>query len=130
MNPDHLVSIDRSKPLQLDPGSGHNRWHPEIPPVITVDEGEIVALETRDAFDGQINRHSTITDLLNVSLGRVHPMTGPVYIRGAEPGDLLEVDILDVRPARHAYTVQGPKFGFQAVLRHHGVLSKQQGKKP
>jgi formamidase len=42
----------------------------------------------------------------------VHPLTGPVFVEGAEPGDVLEVEILDVEPDRYGYTVQVPGFGF------------------
>jgi formamidase len=43
------INIDRSRPLREQPKTGHNRWHPDIPPAIEVNEGEEVALETRDA---------------------------------------------------------------------------------
>jgi formamidase len=106
------VKINRDRRLADDEATGHNRWHPQIEPVIRVNPGDVVALETRDAFDGQINPDSTIDELGRLSLGRVHPMTGPVYVNGAEPGDILEVDVLDVVPERSAFTIQGPVFGF------------------
>ena len=92
------IAIDRKKTLGDEPAKGHNRWHPDIPPVVKVDPGQVVGLETRDAFDGQINPNSSAADLLKTSLGGVHPLTGPVYINGAEPGDLLEVTIVEVEP--------------------------------
>ena len=70
MKVDHRLSIDRSKTLGQEPASGHNRWHPHLKPLIRVNEGDIVALETRDAFDGQIDEGSEIKDLLGLSLGR------------------------------------------------------------
>jgi formamidase len=48
------VEIDRSKRLADQPDTGHNRWHPDIPPILEANEGEEVLLETRDALDGQI----------------------------------------------------------------------------
>ena len=48
------IEIDRSKRLKDEPQKGHNRWHPNIDPVIEVDQGEEVVLETRDASDCQI----------------------------------------------------------------------------
>src|SRR6266436_1484641 len=62
------------------------RFHPAIPPVITVKPGDTVIMETRDAFDGQITRTSTAADVIPTGLGgplnlnRVHPLTGPVAI--------------------------------------------------
>jgi formamidase len=46
------IEIDRSKRLKAEPHTGHNRWHPDIPPILVVDPGEEVVLETRDASDG------------------------------------------------------------------------------
>jgi formamidase len=108
----HEVRIDGSKPLRAEPNTGHNRWHPEIPPILRVDPGDEVALETRDALDGQITAQSTTEDVAKVNLNVVHPLTGPVYVNGAEPGDILEVKILEVEPASFGFTVQIPGFGF------------------
>ena len=52
MPQEHVVSIDPSKPLREEPGTGHNRWHEDIEPVVEVDPGDTVVYETRDAFDG------------------------------------------------------------------------------
>ena len=51
MPQEHVVSIDPSKPLSEEPGTGHNRWHEDIEPVVEVDPGDTVVYETRDAFD-------------------------------------------------------------------------------
>ncbi len=109
---DAYLAIDRKKTLTEEPSTGHNRWHPDIPPVVRVDPGQVVGLETRDAFDGQVHPLSTAADLLKTSLGVVHPLTGPVYVNGAEPGDLLEVKIIEVEPQPFGFTVQVPGFGF------------------
>ena len=106
------IPIDRSKTLQEEPASGHNRWHPDITPVAEVEPGQVVGVETRDAFDGFINLATTAEDLHNANLGVVHPLTGPVYVKGAEPGDLLEVTIVEVEPQPFGFTVQLPGFGF------------------
>jgi formamidase len=63
-------------------------------------------------LDGQVNPTSTVADLLKTNLGVVHPLTGPVYVNGAEPGDLLEVTIVEVEPQPFGFTVQIPGFGF------------------
>src|SRR5262249_28811143 len=52
------------------------------------------------------------TDVANVNLDLVHPLTGPVYVEGAAPGDLLVVDVLEVAPTAYGYTAQVPGFGF------------------
>jgi formamidase len=108
----HIIRIDRSKPLRDEPHTGHNRWHPDIPPALRVDPGDTVALETRDAFDGAITPDTTATDLHRADLNVVHPLTGPVFINGAEPGDLLEVHIVEITPQPFAFTTIVPGFGF------------------
>jgi formamidase len=108
----HEVRVDASKPLKAEPHTGHNRWHPDIPPILRVDQGDRVVLETRDALDGQVTARSTAADVGKVNLNVVHPLTGPVYVNGAEPGDLLEIKILQVEPASFGFTVQIPGFGF------------------
>jgi formamidase len=108
----HEVRIDRSKTLLEEPGTGHNRWHPDIPPVLRCEPGDEVVLETRDAFDGQMGPDATLDTVAAPNLDVVHPLTGPVYVEGAQPGDLLEVEILEVVPDSYGYTVQVPGFGF------------------
>jgi formamidase len=115
MPQEHVVSIDPSKPLGEEPGTGHNRWHEDIEPVVEVDPGDTVVYETRDAFDGQLNRESTAEDVGNLDLSGVHPLTGPVFVNGAEPGDLLEVKLVAVEAdpwEQWGYTVEVPGFGF------------------
>ena len=97
----HEVRVDYSKTLAEEPETGHNRWHPDIPPAVTCDSGEEVVLETRDAFDGQMGPQATLETVAGPNLNVVHPLTGPVYVNGAEPGDLLEVEILEVEPDRY-----------------------------
>jgi formamidase len=106
------IRIDPSKTLLEEPNTGHNRWHPDIPPALRCEPGDEVVLETRDAFDGQMGPDATLQTVAAPNLDVVHPLTGPVFVEGAEPGDLLEVEILDVEPDRYGYTVQVPGFGF------------------
>jgi len=112
----HTIHIDRSKQLQEESHTGHNRWHPDITPVLRVDPGDVVVMETRDAFDGIIKPTTTVDDLrridLAAALSLVHPLTWPVFINGAEPGDLLEVHIVDVTPQPFGFTAILPGFGF------------------
>jgi formamidase len=115
MPQEHVISIDPSKPLSQEPGTGHNRWHEAIEPVLEVDQGDLVVFETRDAFDSQLNSQSTEADVEQLNLNVVHPLTGPVYVKGAEPGDLLEVELVDIEAdpwEQWGYTIEVPGFGF------------------
>ncbi len=110
-NCDARIAIDRSLPLRRQPQTGHNRWHPDVPPALTVEPGQVVELETRDACDGQISPGSTSADILKIDGTRVHPLTGPVFVNGAEPGDLLEVDVLEVRTQSFGFTNCSSRYG-------------------
>ena len=102
------IEIDRSKSLVEQPETGHNRWHPDIEPRIAVAPGEETVLQTRDATDGQSLSGYTKPR----SFGRTHPLTGPVYVEGAKPGDLLEVEYLEIAPEPTGWTSCGPGTGF------------------
>jgi formamidase len=108
----HEVRVDFSKTLAEEPETGHNRWHPDIPPLVRCDPGDEVILQTRDALEGQIGRDATAETVGACNLNVVHPLTGPVYVNGAERGDLLEVEILEVEPHSFGFTVNVPGFGF------------------
>jgi formamidase len=106
------ITIDRAKPLKDDFHKGHNRWHPDIPPVIEVEPMEEITIETRDSSDGQIRPGTTAVDLLKMDPRVVHPLTGPVFVKGAKPGDLLDIEYLDILPEKHAWTRFLPGIGF------------------
>jgi formamidase len=106
------IEIDRSKRLKEQPHTGHNRWHPDVPPILEVEPGEEVVLETRDASDNQIKPGMTVADLTRLDAKVAHPLTGPVYIKGARPGDLLEIEYVDIIPQPHGWTRFRPGSGF------------------
>jgi acetamidase/formamidase len=81
---DHYIEIDRSKTLRAQAHKGHNRWHPDIPPIARVDPGQVVGIETFDAFDLQVNESTTPAQVAKCNLNVIHPLTGPIYINGAE----------------------------------------------
>jgi formamidase len=67
------IRINRAKRLADEPHSGHNRYHPDITPILEVAEGEEVILETRDALDGQLGPDADVADLASVDANLVHP---------------------------------------------------------
>jgi formamidase len=105
------IRIDRSKSLLDEPRSGHNRWHPDIAPILTINSGDIVKIQTRDALDGAITQASTSDDISRLNLKRVHPLTGPIFVADAQPGDVLEVTILEVACEPFGYTFLLPGSG-------------------
>ena len=90
-----LIKVD----LKSSPESQeyiHNRWHPDLPMVAYVKPGAEFRVECIDWTGGQINNDNSARDILEVDLSKVHYLSGPIGVEGAEPGDLLVVDILDV----------------------------------
>jgi acetamidase/formamidase len=97
----------------------HNRWNRDLEPAVTVRPGEEIQLLCRDALDiGDQARTLTPDGTMTIDLGRIHPLTGPVHIEGAEPGDILEVEVLDVSPlVDFGYTTVSPALGLFGTLR-------------
>lgn len=85
----------------------HNRWHPDLEPIAVVASGGEIRLECEDGAAGQITPASTREDVARMDLGLPHPLTGPVFVEGARPGDVLEVEFLDY---------ETPDFGFTPIL--------------
>jgi formamidase len=90
----------------------HNRWHHAIPQVAAANPGDVVVFGTRDAFDHSLDRNSTAADVVALNLNLVHPLTGPLHVRGAKAGDVLAVTLLDIEPDDFGYTIIVPGFGF------------------
>ena len=84
--------------LAEQPDIGHNRWHPDIPPLIEIGPGQEVILESPGYDDYQLQDNDNTDDVSTMDLTRVHPLVGPVFVRGAEAGDLLVVDLLELSP--------------------------------
>ena len=94
--PKTLFKVDLTKPMSQQELPGHNRWHPDIPAVVSVKPGDVFRIECKDWTDGQIKRNPDPSDIKDVKLSVVHVLSGPIEVQGVEPGDILVVDLLDV----------------------------------
>ncbi|PWN48324.1 Acetamidase/Formamidase [Violaceomyces palustris] len=92
-----LIPIDPLRPATEQKGI-HNRWHPDIPPFAHTKPGEIFIAGCHEWTGGQISNNDSADDIRNVDFTKIHNLTGPIAVEGAEPGDVLVVDILDVQP--------------------------------
>lgn len=108
----HELRLNQAQRLASQAGKAHNRWHPQIPPALRIESGDEVRLDTLDALDCQIQSGHTAADAASWDLNAAHPLTGPIWVNGAQPGDLLEVDLLDIIPGDSGWTAQLPGFGF------------------
>lgn len=90
-----LIKVDLNQPVTENENI-HNRWHPDIPMACWVKPGDDFILETYDWTAGAIKNNDDASDVRDVDLSTVHYLSGPVGVHGAEPGDLLVVDLLDI----------------------------------
>lgn len=113
--PKTLFKIDLTKSMDRQELPGHNRWHPDIPAVVSVNPGEVFRIECKDWTDGQIKNNDSPDDIRDVDLTQVHVLSGPIYVNGAQPGDILVVDLLDIG------ALPGDEWGFT------GIFAKENG---
>ena len=92
-------------------GHVHHGWNNAFAPCLKIAPGETVDFETLDASSGQLTKTSTAADLEKLDLARVNPVTGPIYIDGAKPGDALKITVLSLRPSGWGWTGNIPGFG-------------------
>ncbi len=90
-------------------------WNNHLAPVLTINPGETVAIDLVDAAGGQIQVNSTTTDVMTLDFGKINPVTGPVYVNGAEPNDTLVVEILGFESCKWGWTAIIPGFGLLAA---------------
>jgi acetamidase/formamidase len=93
----------------------HFTWDAGNAPVLTIDSGDTVVVHTRDVSDDQITPESTSQAIADLNWDRVYPLAGPIAVQGAQPGDTLAVEVLDLH-------TQG--WGWTAILPGLGLLSE------
>ncbi len=108
--PKTLIKIDLKKTCAEQEIPGHNRWHPDIPAVVSVKPGDSFRIECKDWTDGQIKNNDDPADVKDVELSVVHVLSGPINVEGVEPGDILVVDILDIG------CLPGDEWGFTGIF--------------
>lgn len=110
-----IVKLDLDKKPWEQDGQIHNRWHPDLPMIAMVKPGDEFRVECMDWTGGQIGNNDSANDVRDVDLTQVHYLSGPIGVEGAEPGDLMVVDILDVG------TFDDSQWGF------NGLFAKENG---
>jgi formamidase len=128
--PEVIFPLDSTKKFEDQEKIGHNRWHPDIPPVASVKPGDSFRVHCREWFDGAIVNDDSADDILNAPLLTVHKLSGPFAVEGAKPGDLLVVDILDVGPIpqEDSGPLAGQGWGYTGIFARNnggGFLTEQ-----
>ena len=94
--------------------SYHGAWDRDLEPALEVEDGEVVELHVPDASRDQIGEHAVVADLESIDFDLMNPVAGPVFVRGAQPGDVLELEVLEVRTRGWGWTAIVPGFGLLA----------------
>jgi acetamidase/formamidase len=97
----------------LDDTQPHAFWDNAHPPRVKIAPGDTVVFETLEASAGQVTPQSSHDAVAILDFAPIHPLTGPVYVEGAEPGDALVVEII---------SIQHKGWGWNAVIPGFGLL--------
>ena len=104
-----------AKTHYFPPEPVHFTWDAGNAPVLTIDSGDTVVVHTRDVSDDQIGPDSTVDVIAGLDWDRVYPLAGPIAVQGAQPGDTLAIEVLDLH-------TEG--WGWTAILPGLGLLSE------
>ena len=105
-----IVTVDYT----LDTSDTHNKFSAAIPPQLSVPSGSVIEVYTKEASDGQFDSTSTAETVANLDFEPIHPLTGPVYVEGAEVGDVLAVTLHTIEIGEMGWSAIVPGFGFLA----------------
>jgi acetamidase/formamidase len=92
----------------------HHGWDNSLAPVVRIAPGESLEFAVADASGGQLGAASTPADVGRLDFAKINPVTGPVFIEDAEPGDVLKVTLLSFAPSGWGWTANIPGFGLLA----------------
>lgn len=92
----------------------HYGWDNSFVPVETVAPGSTLRFECLDSGNGHFKQGSTAADVGVLDFSKVNPVTGPIFIDGAEPGDAIKVTIEQFEPSGFGWTAIIPGFGLLA----------------
>ena len=114
---------------RLDDTAPHAFWDNTLAPRVTVKPGDTVVFETLEASANQITPRAKSAALAAMSFATIHPLTGPVFVRGAEPGDALEVQVVGLKHKGWGWNAVLPGFGlladdFTEPYLHHYQLTR------
>ncbi|RFC62280.1 acetamidase [Fulvimarina endophytica] len=92
----------------------HFGWNNGFEPVQHVAPGSTIEFECLDSSGGQFTKDSTVEDVRTMDFGKINPVTGPIFVEGAQPGDALKVTIESFKPSGFGWTANIPGFGLLA----------------
>jgi acetamidase/formamidase len=115
----------------IERGKVHYKWDKNNPPAVEIEAGDVVHFETDEVTDGQVTEGCDASKLGQIDFNRLYPLAGPVFVKGAKPGDLLEVEILELQPLEWGWTGILPGLGLlsedftEPYIRHFDLRNGQ-----
>ena len=112
--------VTETEAAKIEPGyfigddKTHNKFSSAIPPAMTVPSGAVIEARTHEASHNQLTVDATVEDVLNLDFEPIHPLTGPIAVEGAEPGDVLKVTLHEIEVGDYGWVAVAPGFGFLA----------------
>src|ERR1700733_6685754 len=97
---------------QLSAAPTHSVWNNRLAPRLRIAPGDTVPLACQDSSGAQVHPLTTVEDFQQIDRSRIHALTGPIAIDGAEPGDVLEINVLSVEHIGWGWTSITPGLGF------------------
>jgi acetamidase/formamidase len=98
----------------LPRGRVHYKWDNSLAPAVEIEPGDTVHCETEEVSDGQVTEGAPASVLTGLDFDRLYPLAGPIFVKGAEPGDALEVEIVSLKPIDWGWTGILPGLGLLA----------------
>src|SRR5260370_25052663 len=92
----------------------HYKWDNSLPPAVEIAPGDVVHFDTEEVTSGQLKKGDDASQLGKLDFDRLYPLGGPVYVKGVQPGDVLEVQILALKPGSWGWTAILPGLGLLA----------------
>lgn len=114
----------------LERGRVHYKWDNSLEPVVEIEPGDIVHCETAEVTDGQVTPGCPASRLGEIDFNRLYPLAGPIFVKGAEPGDALEVEMLRLEPLDWGWTGILPGLGLlsedftEPYIRHFDLTNR------
>lgn len=112
ISPDVEVAAVPAPQYTLTSDQTHNKFSSTIEPVLRVPSGAVIEVFTEEASDKQLQLNSGVEDLQNIDFDPIHPLTGPVFLEGAQPGDIIAVTLHEIEIGDYGWTAIFPGFGF------------------
>jgi acetamidase/formamidase len=114
----------------LDKRKVHHKWDKRIPPAIEIKSGDTVICETAEVTNNQITPGCPASAITTIDFSQLYPLAGPIFVEGADPGDILEIDILRLEPLKWGWTGIIPGLGLlsedftEPYIRHFDLTNR------